>query len=192
MSYKVKDIKKIYENKLKMLNENIKNFGEMDRAELVKKYVNTFNFINEQVDILEDNNVAIEYVFENNNLTVYVNANGEKYSYSFSPEYCDIKKDKLLNQTGNMYLNMILKQNLIEEINNINLTKDVKLNYNINNKAIFTSEYSLVGEYDVNLKKDNKEYKLSKDALKMEVNEVPAWVANELENKKCKKLFRRR
>ena len=192
MSYKVKDIKKVYEDKLKMINENIKYYGEMDRDLLVNKSVNTFDFINEQVDVLEDKNIKVEYVLVNDTLHVSVTTDCEKYTYTFNPENCDVKKDKFLKQTGNMYLNMMIKQALINEINDISLANDIKLNYNNNNKALFTKEYSLVGEYSVNIKKGNNKYKLTKDALKAETDEVPSWVANELEEKKCKKLFRRR
>lgn len=192
MPYKVKDIKKVYENKLKMINENIKYYGEMDRDTLVNKCVNTFDFINEQVDVLEDKNIKVEYILVNDTLHVSVVTDCEKYCYSFNPDVCNVEKGKFLKQTGNIYLNMMIKQALINEINNISLPNDTKLYYNNNNRALFAKEYSLVGEYNVNLKKGNNEYKLTKDALKAETSEVPSWVVNELEEKKCKKLFRRR
>lgn len=195
MAYTIKEVKKIYENKINELNKNLENYGNLDRNQVVENNLNTFDFVNEQVDILNDENIKIEYEFINDNLEVTVCINDKKYSYNFNCNNCNINKgDKLLPQTGNVYLNMFIKNQLINEINNIKLDEQTRLNYANPNKALFTNEYNYVGQPVINIKNDNKIITISKQLEKVEINEneIPEWVKQELNNNKVRKIFRRR
>lgn len=195
MAYTVKEIKKIYENKINEINKNIEHYGNMDRNQVVESNIDTFDFINDQVDVLNDDRIKVEYEYNNNSLLVTVYTNDKTYSYNFNCNNCDIKKgDNLLSQTGKIYLNMFVKERLINEINNISITKDTKLNFNNTNKALFTKEHNYIGSAVINIKKEDKMMAISKNMEKIEINEneIPNWVKEELSKNKIRKIFRRR
>lgn len=195
MAYTIKEIKKIYENKFKEINKNIEFYGNIDRNQVVEHNIDTFDYINEQVDILDDDKIRVEYEFNNNMLLVTVYTNDKTYSYNFNCNNCDIKKDDLLlGQTGRVYLNMFVKNQLVNEINNIKIANNIKLNVVNSNKALFTKEHNYIGGFDINIKKNEEIISISKNMEKIEINEneIPNWVKEELSKNKMRKIFRRR
>lgn len=195
MAYTIKEIKKIYENKFNEINKNIEFYGNIDRNQVVEHNIDTFDYINEQVDILDDDKIRVEYEFNNNMLLVTVYTNDKTYSYNFNCDNCDIKKgDLLLSQTGRVYLNMFVKNQLINEINNIKIANNIKLNVVNSNKALFTKEHNYIGGFDMNIKKNEEIISISKNMEKIEINEneIPNWVKEELSKNKIRKIFRRR
>lgn len=195
MAYTIKEIKKIYENKFNEINKNIEFYGNIDRNQVVEHNIDTFDYINEQVDILDDDKIRVEYEFNNNMLLVTVYTNDKTYSYNFNCDNCDIKKgDLLLSQTGRVYLNMFVKNQLINEINNIKIANNIKLNVVNSNKALFTKEHNYIGGFDINIKKNEEIISISKNMEKIEINEneIPNWVKEELSKNKMRKIFRRR
>ena len=195
MAYTIKEIKKIYENKFNEINKNIEFYGNIDRNQVVEHNIDTFDYINEQVDILDDDKIRVEYEFNNNMLLVTVYTNDKTYSYNFNCDNCDIKKgDLLLSQTGRVYLNMFVKNQLINEINNIKIANNIKLNVVNSNKALFTKEHNYIGGFDMNIKKNEEIISISKNMEKIEINEneIPNWVKEELSKNKMRKIFRRR
>ena len=195
MAYTIKEIKKIYENKFNEINKNIEFYGNIDRNQVVEHNIDTFDYINEQVDILDDDKIRVEYEFNNNMLLVTVYTNDKTYSYNFNCNNCDIKKDDLLlGQTGRVYLNMFVKNQLVNEINNIKIANNIKLNVVNSNKALFTKEHNYIGGFDMNIKKNEEIISISKNMEKIEINEneIPNWVKEELSKNKMRKIFRRR
>lgn len=195
MAYTIKEIKKIYENKFKEINKNIEFYGNIDRNQVVEHNIDTFDYINEQVDILDDDKIRVEYEFNNNMLLVTVYTNDKTYSYNFNCNNCDIKKDDLLlGQTGRVYLNMFVKNQLVNEINNIKIANNIKLIVANCNKALFTKEHNYIGGFDINIKKNEEIISISKNMEKIEINEneIPNWVKEELSKNKMRKIFRRR
>jgi hypothetical protein len=195
MAYTIKEIKKIYENKFKEINKNIEFYGNIDRNQVVEHNIDTFDYINEQVDILDDDKIRVEYEFNNNMLLVTVYTNDKTYSYNFNCNNCDIKKgDLLLGQTGRVYLNMFVKNQLVNEMNNIKIANNIKLNVVNSNKALFTKEHNYIGGFDINIKKNEEIISISKNMEKIEINEneIPNWVKEELSKNKMRKIFRRR
>ena len=195
MAYTIKEIKKIYENKFKEINKNIEFYGNIDRNQVVEHNIDTFDYINEQVDILDDDKIRVEYEFNNNMLLVTVYTNDKTYSYNFNCNNCDIKKDDLLlGQTGRVYLNMFVKNQLVNEINNIKIANNIKLNVVNSNKALFTKEHNYIGGSNINIKKNEEIISISKNMEKIEINEneIPNWVKEELSKNKMRKIFRRR
>ncbi len=195
MAYTIKEIKKIYENKFKEINKNIEFYGNIDRNQVVEHNIDTFDYINEQVDILDDDKIRVEYEFNNNMLLVTVYTNDKTYSYNFNCDNCDIKKgDLLLSQTGRVYLNMFVKNQLVNEINNIKIANNAKLIVANSNKALFTKEHNYIGGSNINIKKNEEIISISKNMEKIEINEneIPNWVKEELSKNKIRKIFRRR
>lgn len=195
MAYTIKEIKKIYENKFNEINKNIEFYGNIDRNQVVEHNIDTFDYINEQVDILDDDKIRVEYEFNNNMLLVTVYTNDKTYSYNFNCDNCDIKKgDLLLSQTGRVYLNMFVKNQLVNEINNIKIANNAKLIVANSNKALFTKEHNYIGGSNINIKKNEEIISISKNMEKIEINEneIPNWVKEELSKNKIRKIFRRR
>lgn len=195
MAYTIKEIKKIYENKFNEINKNIEFYGNIDRNQVVEHNIDTFDYINEQVDILDDDKIRVEYEFNNNMLLVTVYTNDKTYSYNFNCDNCDIKKgDLLLSQTGRVYLNMFVKNQLVNEINNIKIANNAKLIVANSNKALFTKEHNYIGGSNINIKKNEEIISISKNMEKVEINEneIPNWVKEELSKNKIRKIFRRR
>ena len=195
MAYTIKEIKKIYENKFKEINKNIEFYGNIDRNQVVEHNIDTFDYINGQVDILDDDKIRVEYEFNNNMLLVTVYTNDKTYSYNFNCDNCDIKKgDLLLSQTGRVYLNMFVKNQLVNEINNIKIANNAKLIVANSNKALFTKEHNYIGGSNINIKKNEEIISISKNMEKIEINEneIPNWVKEELSKNKIRKIFRRR
>ena len=195
MAYTIKEIKKIYENKFNEINKNIEFYGNIDRNQVVEHNIDTFDYINEQVDILDDDKIRVEYEFNNNMLLVTVYTNDKTYSYNFNCDNCDIKKgDLLLSQTGRVYLNMFVKNQLVNEINNIKIANNAKLIVANSNKALFTKEHNYIGGSNINIKKNEEIISISKNMEKIEINEneIPNWVKEELSKNKMRKIFRRR
>ena len=179
MAYTIKEIKKIYENKFNEINKNIEFYGNIDRNQVVEHNIDTFDYINEQVDILDDDKIRVEYEFNNNMLLVTVYTNDKTYSYNFNCDNCDIKKgDLLLSQTGRVYLNMFVKNQLVNEINNIKIANNAKLIVANSNKALFTKEHNYIGGSNINIKKNEEIISISKNMEKIEINEneIPNWV----------------
>lgn len=195
MAYTIKEIKKIYENKFNEINKNIEFYGNIDRNQVVEHNIDTFDYINEQVDILDDDKIRVKYEFNNNMLLVTVYTNDKTYSYNFNCDNCDIKKgDLLLSQTGRVYLNMFVKNQLVNEINNIKIANNAKLIVANSNKALFTKEHNYIGGSNINIKKNEEIISISKNMEKIEINEneIPNWVKEELSKNKIRKIFRRR
>lgn len=195
MAYTIKEIKKIYENKFNEINKNIEFYGNIDRNQVVEHNIDTFDYINEQVDILDDDKIRVEYEFNNNMLLVTVYTNDKTYSYNFNCDNCDIKKgDLLLSQTGRVYLNMFVKNQLVNEINNIKIANNAKLIVANSNKTLFTKEHNYIGGSNINIKKNEEIISISKNMEKVEINEneIPNWVKEELSKNKIRKIFRRR
>lgn len=195
MAYTLKEIKKIYENKINEINKNIEYYGEKDRNQVVEHNIDTFDYINNQVDYINDDQIKIQYEYNNEYLQVTVYTDNKKYSYNFNYDDCNIKKgDLLLSQTGKVYFNMFVKNQLVNEINNIKITNDANLVLNANNKVLITKEHNYIGKAVINIKKDDKIVSISKDMEKIEINEnlLPNWVKEELSKNKIRKIFRRR
>jgi DNA polymerase III delta subunit len=89
---------------------------------------------------------------------------------------------------------MFVKNQLVNEMNNIKIANNIKLNVVNSNKALFTKEHNYIGGFDINIKKNEEIISISKNMEKIEINEneIPNWVKEELSKNKMRKIFRRR